>query len=169
MRLLRQQVFVFLFCVGVCVKVFWVWFAARDGVHHRRRHLQVLTSAGSATTAESLLLILVLDGWLDGFKEIALRLQDLLDRLDPLVGGFGAGRVTDEGAMSTTGRSVRPTGTRMSRIRRLDDELERLAGLSDFEFLVQRHFVHLWGKKKEIVNEPTQRKTRNEITWIWAL
>ena len=62
MRLLRQQVFVFLFCVGVCVKVFWVWFAARDGVHHRRRHLQVLTSAGSATTAESLLLILVLDG-----------------------------------------------------------------------------------------------------------
>ena len=48
-----------------------------------------------------------LTDWLDGFKDIPLRLQDLLLCLDPLVGGFGAGRVTDESAMiAFTGRRV---------------------------------------------------------------
>ena len=67
---------------GVCLwyGVFVVWeLGGMD--------LQVLS--GVTTTAEPQLLILELDGGLDGFEKIALLLQNLSDRFDPFAGQFG--------------------------------------------------------------------------------
>ena len=57
--------------------------------------------------AESLLLILVLDGRLDGFEKVALGLEDLFDGLDPLASGLLTGAVADERAAVLVARRAR--------------------------------------------------------------
>ena len=68
-----------------------------------------------AGRAEPLLLVLVLDGRLDGLEEVLLRLQDLLDGVDPLAGGLLARPVAHEGPRRRRRRRRRGGGGRRRR------------------------------------------------------
>ena len=133
--------------------MWWMWWWRRD--------LHVF-----ADGAESLLLVLIFDGRLNGFEKIALRLQDLFDGLYPLGRGFLSRGVAHERAVRRGAAACRWV---VPRIRRFHHEFHRFADcaardaaaadaaaaavaadvvagaqrVAHFEFLVQGHFVHL--------------------------
>ena len=61
-----------------------------------------------ANGAEPLLFVLILDGRLNGFKKISLRLEDLLNGLHPFRSGFLTGGVAHERAVLAARRARAP-------------------------------------------------------------
>lgn len=73
------------------------------------QNLQVLVHASAA--AQPGLLLLVSDGRLDGFEEIALGLQDGFDGLHPLRRRFRAGRIAHEARAVGRARAAAPAAS----------------------------------------------------------